>query len=116
MGRKSILTLAALLAMSVMTAFTAFAASEFEGVWTVEGRKGAKFDVTLSADGKASTTHPKAMTGTWTEDGWHRHHQMGYRLDHEDQQRGRSLREAVRHGGRQDRQPVSGRQKVIASG
>ena len=69
MGRKSILALAALLAMSVMTAFTAFAASEFEGVWTVEGRKGAKFDVTLSADGKASTTHPKAMTGTWTEDG-----------------------------------------------
>ena len=69
MGRKSILTLAALLAMSFMTAFTAIAASEFEGVWSVEGRKGLKFDITLSADGKASTTHPKAMTGKWTEEG-----------------------------------------------
>lgn len=68
MGRRAILALSALLVMSIMTAVTAFAASDFEGTWTIEGRKGAKFDVTLSADGKASTTNPKAMTGTWTED------------------------------------------------
>jgi hypothetical protein len=68
MGRKAIFALSAALIMSIMTAVTAFAASEFEGTWTVEGMKGKQFDVTLSADGKATTTHPKAMTGTWTED------------------------------------------------
>ncbi len=68
MGRKAILALSALLAMSIMTAFTAFAASEFEGTWTVQGRK-EKFDITLNADGKATSTHPKNMSGTWTEDG-----------------------------------------------
>ena len=69
MGRKSMLALVALLALSVMTAFTAVAASDFEGTWTVQGRKDTKFDITLSADGKATSTHPKNMSGTWTEDG-----------------------------------------------
>ena len=69
MGRKAILALSALLAMSIMTAFTAFAASDFEGTWTVQGRKETKFDITLSADGKATSTHPKNMNGTWTEEG-----------------------------------------------
>lgn len=69
MGRKALSTLLAALALSVVTAFTAFAASEFEGVWTVMGRKDQPFDITLSADGKASTDHPKKMSGTWTEEG-----------------------------------------------
>jgi hypothetical protein len=69
MGRKAILALSALLAISFMTAFTAYAASDFEGTWTVQGRKETKFDITLSADGKATSTHPKNMNGTWTEDG-----------------------------------------------
>jgi hypothetical protein len=69
MGRKAIFALSAALIMSIMTAVTAFAASEFEGTWTVQGRKDTKFDITLSADGKATSTHPKNMTGTWTEEG-----------------------------------------------
>ena len=63
MGRKAILALSALLAISLMTAFTAYAASDFEGTWTVQGRKETKFDITLSADGKATSTHPKNMVG-----------------------------------------------------
>jgi hypothetical protein len=69
MGRKAILALSALLAMSILTAFTAFAASDFEGTWTVQGKKDTTFDITLTADGKATSTHPKDMVGTWTEEG-----------------------------------------------
>jgi hypothetical protein len=69
MGRKAISALLAALIMSVMTAVTVFAASEFEGVWSVKGNDDKPFDITLSADGKASATHPKAMTGSWTEEG-----------------------------------------------
>ena len=69
MGRKAILAPSALLAISFMTAFTVYAASDFEGTWTVQGRKETKFDITLSADGKATSTHPKNMIGTWTEEG-----------------------------------------------
>jgi hypothetical protein len=59
--------LAALLAGA--TAFAALAASPYEGVWSVTGNDGKAFDITLGADGKATSTHPKEMTGTWTEEG-----------------------------------------------
>lgn len=68
-GRKIVSALSAALIVSVMTAVTAFAASEFEGVWTVKGKDDKPFDITLSADGKATSTHPKQMVGTWTEEG-----------------------------------------------
>ena len=51
------------------TAFAALAASPFEGTWSVKDTDGKAFDITLGADGKATSTHPKEMTGTWTEDG-----------------------------------------------
>jgi hypothetical protein len=51
------------------TAFAALAASPFEGTWSVTDTDGKAFDITLGADGKATSTHPKEMTGTWTEDG-----------------------------------------------
>ena len=69
MGRKAISALLAALVMSVMTAVTVFAASEFEGVWSVKAGDGKPFDITLGADGKASSTHPKDMTGSWAEEG-----------------------------------------------
>ena len=69
MDRKAISALLAALVVSVMTAVTAFAASEFEGVWTVKGKDDKPFDITLSADGKATSTHPKQMVGTWAEEG-----------------------------------------------
>src|SRR5436190_849205 len=68
MVKKAISALLVALVVSLMTAVTVFAASEFEGVWTVKA-KDVAFDITLSADGKASTTDPKAISGTWTEDG-----------------------------------------------
>jgi hypothetical protein len=49
-----------------MTAFAVLAASEFEGVWVVKDSGGKPFEITLSADGKATST-PKE--GTWKEDG-----------------------------------------------
>lgn len=69
MGRKAILALSAVLVMSIMTAVTAFAASEFEGLWAVKDTRNYPFDITLSADGKATSNHPKMISGTWTEDG-----------------------------------------------
>jgi len=69
MGRKAISALLAALVVSVITAAAAFAASEFEGVWMVKGKDDQPFEITLSAGGKATSTHAKQMTGTWTEDG-----------------------------------------------
>jgi hypothetical protein len=51
------------------TAFAALAASPFEGTWSVKDTDGKAFEITLGADGKATSTHPKEMTGTWTEEG-----------------------------------------------
>jgi hypothetical protein len=59
--------LAAGLAVAV-TAFSALAASEFEGVWVVKDSKGKPFEITLSADGKATGTQEKAKEGTWKEE------------------------------------------------
>ena len=50
------------------TAFAALAASPFEGTWSVKDTDGKAFDITLGTDGKATSTHPKQMTGTWTEE------------------------------------------------
>jgi hypothetical protein len=60
--------LAAGLALA-MTAFAAPAASEFEGVWAVKDSKDRPFEITLSADGKATSTQEKAKEGTWKEEG-----------------------------------------------
>src|SRR5262245_37535162 len=51
------------------TAFAVLAASPFEGTWSVKDTDGKAFDITLGADGKATSTHPKEMTGTWAEEG-----------------------------------------------
>ncbi len=69
MGKKIMSLLLAALVVSVMTAVTVFAASEFEGTWAVTGKKEQAFDITLSADGKATSNHPKNITGTWTQEG-----------------------------------------------
>jgi carbon monoxide dehydrogenase subunit G len=69
MGKKAVVAFLAALVVSVVTAATAFAASEFEGTWTVQGVKDQTFDITLSGDGKATSTLPKSPTGTWKEEG-----------------------------------------------
>jgi hypothetical protein len=68
MRRQALLALSAALVLSFITAVTAFAASEFEGVWSVKGQDDKPFEITLSADGKATSTHPKDMVGTWKEE------------------------------------------------
>jgi len=62
-------TVLAALVISAATAFAALAGSAFEGTWSVKDKDGKPFDITLGADGKATSTHPKDMTGTWSEDG-----------------------------------------------
>jgi hypothetical protein len=69
MARKELSTILATIIVTAMTAFASFAASEFEGVWTVKDTSGGAFDIALAADGKASATHPKGMKGTWKEEG-----------------------------------------------
>jgi hypothetical protein len=68
LGRKTRTTFLAALMVGA-TAFAALAASPFEGTWSVKDSGGKPFDITLGPDGKAASTHPKAMTGTWTEEG-----------------------------------------------
>jgi hypothetical protein len=51
-----------------MTDFAALAASEFEGVWATKDSSGKPFEITLSADGKATSTQEKAKEGTWKEE------------------------------------------------
>jgi len=53
----------------VITNVASFAASEFEGVWAVKDSKDRPFEITLSADGKATSTQEKAKEGTWKEEG-----------------------------------------------
>ena len=68
-GRNIRTTVLAALVVSAAAAFAALAGSGFEGVWAVKDSDGKPFDITLSADGKATATRSKDMTGTWTEEG-----------------------------------------------
>ena len=60
-GKFTVAALAAAFALAT----TAFAAGEFEGTWKVKDTKGEAFEIVLAADGTASSTHQKDMTGTW---------------------------------------------------
>jgi len=62
-------TMLAALVVSAAMAFAALAGSDFEGVWAVKDTDGKPFEITLNADGKASATLEKDMTGTWAEEG-----------------------------------------------
>jgi hypothetical protein len=70
---KSIRTIAATALVAglavVMASFASLAASEFEGTWAVKNTKGDPFEITLAADGTATSTLPEADTGTWKEEG-----------------------------------------------
>lgn len=52
-----------------VASFASFAASEFEGTWAVKNTKGNPFEITLAADGTATSTLPESETGTWKEEG-----------------------------------------------
>lgn len=69
MRNKLTATILATLVATVMTAFASFAASDYEGTWAVTDTSGTPFEITIAADGKATATHPKGMSGTWKEDG-----------------------------------------------
>jgi hypothetical protein len=56
------------LAIVIMSA-ASFAASEFEGVWAVKDSKDRPFEITLLANGRATSTQEKAKEGTWKEEG-----------------------------------------------
>jgi hypothetical protein len=67
--RSFVLSILAAGVVVAMTALTSFAASEFEGVWAVKDTNGTPFEITLSPDGKATTTQEQAGPGTWKEEG-----------------------------------------------
>jgi len=56
LGRTIRTTVLAAFVVSAATAFAALAGSDFEGVWAVKDTDGKPFDITLSADGKATAT------------------------------------------------------------
>jgi hypothetical protein len=66
---KTISVAVAALVVVAMTTFASFAASEFEGVWSVKDTAGKAFEITLSADGKAKGNHSEAKEGTWKQEG-----------------------------------------------
>jgi hypothetical protein len=69
MNRIKTIAAVTLAAGLAMTSFATFAASEFEGVWATKDSKDRPFEITLSADGKATSTQEKAKEGTWKEEG-----------------------------------------------
>ena len=67
---RTIVSTALVAGLAILIASVAsFAASEFEGVWTVKNNKGDPFEITLAADGKATSTLPEDPKGTWKEEG-----------------------------------------------
>lgn len=67
---RSLVVTALVAALTVaMASFASFAASEFEGTWAVNDTKGRPFEISLAADGKATSTMPQADKGTWKEEG-----------------------------------------------
>ena len=67
---RTILSAALIAGLTIVTASVAsLAASEFEGVWATKDSHDRPFEITLSADGKATSTQEKAKEGTWKEEG-----------------------------------------------
>ncbi|HEU0018088.1 MAG TPA: hypothetical protein VFQ31_06990 [Methyloceanibacter sp.] len=67
---RSLVVTALVAALTVaMASFASFAASGFEGTWAVKDTQGQPFEITLAADGKATSTMPQADKGTWKEEG-----------------------------------------------
>jgi hypothetical protein len=53
-----------------MGAFASFAATKFEGTWSVKDSAGKTFQITLAADGSAKADREgEGMTGTWKQEG-----------------------------------------------
>ena len=53
-----------------MASVASFAASEFEGTWSVTDTSGKAFEITLASDGTAKANRSsEGMTGTWKEEG-----------------------------------------------
>ena len=77
----------------VIASFASFASSEFEGVWAVKNTKGEPFEITLAGDGTATSTLPEADKGNLERRGQRRGDQLGFRLDYQDRQRGRQVRQ-----------------------
>src|SRR6476619_2269929 len=67
---RTILSTALIAGLAIVIANVAsFAASEFEGVWATKDSHDRPFEITLSTDGKATSTQEKAKEGTWKEEG-----------------------------------------------
>ena len=88
---RTILSTAFIAGLAIVIANVAsFAASEFVGVWAVKDSKDRPFEITLSADGKATSTQEKAKEGM-ERGGWRGRDRVDHGLDHEDHQGGRPL-------------------------
>jgi hypothetical protein len=67
--RKMTMGLLAVAALA-LSASVGFAAGEFAGTWKVKDTGGKDFNITLGADGTATSDRAaKPMKGTWKEDG-----------------------------------------------
>lgn len=53
----------------VVAGLASQAAGDFQGTWQVKDSQGKPFEITLSADGKASGTQRPNMSGSWQEQG-----------------------------------------------
>jgi hypothetical protein len=67
-GKTTLAALALVVAVA-LAACSGPTASPFEGVWKVKDTSGTPFEITLSADGKATANRAgEGMTGTWKDE------------------------------------------------
>jgi hypothetical protein len=66
--RKIMTTIPSLAAAIALSSAASFAASEFEGTWTVKDTAGKPFEITLSQNAAAKANRGEGMSGTWKEE------------------------------------------------
>ena len=59
----------ATLFLAAVASISTCGANDFQGTWKVKDSRGNPFDITLLADGSATSTMHPEQTGTWKEQG-----------------------------------------------
>lgn len=64
---KAVAAISTAVAALLLTTVASIAADEFQGVWKIENERGS-MEMTLSADGSATSTRGQGVPGSWKEE------------------------------------------------
>ena len=64
---KSVAAVSTAIAALLLTTIAGIAADEFQGVWKITNERGS-MEMTLSADGSATSTRGQGVPGSWKEE------------------------------------------------